>query len=215
MKCQQRLLYSREPACRKVEILSRTFIRFQIIFLAFRFFLLLYLLVPTYTTFIRAPFYQNFHSNISFDNPLLFIVNPLLFTVHWCPYYRSSYTCRQPATGYTALLSTALWVQPCPTTTFSSFSSVCRPTSSPFPFARRPTALLVLNPTSHQHNIHTSKQTSFCIHNFHGTFTALTNSSFFTHRHTASLWGYPTQSRSHPPCKPPHLHPQYSLHAHP
>ena len=25
--------------------------------------------------------------------------------------------------------------------------------------------------------------------------------------------GYPTQSRSHPPCKPPNLHPQYSLYA--
>ena len=31
------------------------------LFSAFRFFLLLYLLVPTYTTFIRAPSYQNFH----------------------------------------------------------------------------------------------------------------------------------------------------------
>ena len=64
-------------------------------------------------------------------------------------------------------------------------------------------------------NIHPSKQTPSCIHNFHCTFTELTNSSFFTHRPTASLWGYPSQFRSHPPCKPPHLHPQYSLHAHP
>ena len=63
-------------------------------------------------------------------------------------------------------------------------------------------------------NIHPSKQTPFCVHNFHCTFTELTNSSFFTHHHTASLWGNPTQSRSHPPCKPHHLHPQYSLHAH-
>ena len=118
------------------------------LFLTFRFFLLLYLLVPTYTTFIRAPSYQNFHYfSISFDNPrqpLLFIVHRLLLSL----------TYSQPATGCTALLSTALWVQPCPTTTFSSFSSVCRPTSPPFPFAR-PTALLVLNPTSHQHK-HTS-----------------------------------------------------------
>ena len=47
------------------------------------------------------------------------------------------------------------------------------------------------------------------------TLTALTNSSFFTHRYTASLWGHPTQPRCHLPLKPPHLHPQYPLHAHP
>ena len=58
-------------------------------------------------------------------------------------------------------------------------------------------------------NIHSSKQTPSCIHNFHCTFTELTNSSFFTHRHTAYLWGCPTQSRSHPPCNTPHLHPQH------
>ena len=39
-------------------------------------------------------------------------------------------------------------------------------------------------------NIYPSKQTPFCIHNFHCTFTSLANSSFFTHRHTATLWGY-------------------------
>ena len=117
-------------------------------FVAFRFFLLLYLFVPTYTTFIRAPSCQNFdYFSISFDNPLTTLCC-LSFTD---PYYRSSYTCSQLATGYTAYLLTALWVQPCPTTTFSSFSSICRPSSPPFPFARRPTALLVLNPTSHQH----------------------------------------------------------------
>ena len=71
------------------------------------------------------------------------------------PYHRSSYTCSQPATGYTAHLINCTSVQPCPTTTCSSFSSVCLPTSSLFQFARRPTALLVLNPTSHQHK-HTS-----------------------------------------------------------
>ena len=112
-------------------------------FLAFRFFLLLYLLVPTYTTFIGAPSYFS----ISFDNPLTTLCC-LSFTGS---YYRSSYTCSQPQTDYMALLSTALSVQPFLTTTFSSFSSVCRPTSPPFPFARRPTALLVLNPTSHQY----------------------------------------------------------------
>ena len=48
-------------------------------------------------------------------------------------------------------------------------------------------------------NIHPSKQTPSCIHNFHCTFTTLTNSSFITHRHTAYLWGYPTKSMStHP-----------------
>ena len=64
-------------------------------------------------------------------------------------------------------------------------------------------------------NIHPSKQTPSCIQYIHCMLTAFSNSSFFIHRHSASLWGYPTQSRSQPPCKPPHLHPQYSLHAHP
>ena len=64
-------------------------------------------------------------------------------------------------------------------------------------------------------NIHPSKQTPSCIHHVHCTFTAFSNSSFFIHCHPASLWGYPTQSRSHSPFKPPHLHPQYSFHAHP
>ena len=81
------------------------------LFFTFRFFLLLYLLVRTCTTFIRAPSCQNFHYfSISFDNPLTTLCC-LSFTG---PYYRSSYTCSQPATGYTALLLTALWVQPCP-----------------------------------------------------------------------------------------------------
>ena len=121
-------------------------------FLAFRFFLLLYMLVHTYTTFIRESSCQNFHYfNISFDNPLTTLCCLPFIASH----YRSSYTCSQRATGYTALLSTALWVQPCLTTNFSPFSSVCRPISSSFQFARRPTALLVLNPTSHQHK-HTS-----------------------------------------------------------
>ena len=71
------------------------------------------------------------------------------------PYHRSSNTCSQPATGYTAHLINCTSVQPCPTTTGSSFSSDCLPTSPLFQFARRPTALLVLNPTSHQHK-HTS-----------------------------------------------------------
>ena len=170
------------------------------------------MLVPTYTTFIRAHSYQNFHYfSISFQNPLITLCC-LSFTG---PHYRSSYTCSQPATGYTALLSTALWVHPCPTKTFSSFSSVCRPTSPHFPFARRPTALLVPTLPHINTNIHPSKQTPSSIHNFHCTFTALTNSSFFTHSHSASLWGYPTQSRSQPPCEPSYLHPQCSLHAHP
>ena len=123
------------------------------LFSAFRFFLLLYLLVPTYTTFICAPSSQNFHYfTISFDNYLTTLCC-LSFTG---PHYRSSYTCIQLATGCTALLSNALWCQPFPTTTFSSFSSVYRPTSPPFPFASRPTALLVLTPISpHQHK-HTS-----------------------------------------------------------
>ena len=71
------------------------------------------------------------------------------------PYHRSSYTCSQPATGYTARLIRCTSIQPCPTTTCSSLSSVCLPTSPLFQFARRPTSLLVLNPTSHQHK-HTS-----------------------------------------------------------
>ena len=122
------------------------------LFSAFRIFLLLYLLVPTYTTFIRAPSYQNFHYfNISFDNYL----TTLCCLSFSDPQYRSSFTCSQPAIGCTSLLLTALSVQSCSTTTFSSFSSVCRPTSPSFQFARRPSALLVLNPTSHQHK-HTS-----------------------------------------------------------
>ena len=71
------------------------------------------------------------------------------------PYHRSSYTCSQPATGCTAHLINCTSVQPCSSTTCSSFSSVCLPTSPLFQFARRPTALLVLNPTSQQHK-HTS-----------------------------------------------------------
>ena len=88
--------------------------------------------------------------------PLQLVVlfyNPLfIFTG---PYHRSSYTCSQPATGYMAHLINCTSVQPCPTTICSSFSSVCLPTSPLFQFARRSTALLVLNPTSHQHK-HTS-----------------------------------------------------------
>ena len=179
------------------------------LFLAFCFFLLLYLLVPTYTTFIRAPSYQNFHYfNISFYKHLT-ILCCLSFAG---PYYYSSYTCSQPVTGCTALLLTALWVQPCHTTTFSSFSSVCLLSSSSLvgPLPCSSSTLPHINT-----NIHPSKQTPSCIHNFHCMFRALNNSSYFTHRYTTSLWGYPTQSRSHPPCKPPHLHPQHSLHAHP
>ena len=56
-------------------------------------------------------------------------------------------------------------------------------------------------------NIHPSKQTSSCLYNFHSTLTARTYSSFFSHRYTPSLCGYPTQPRSHLPLKPPHLHP--------
>ena len=76
----KKLEKSRGPACRKVEILSSNILQFSNYFLAFRFFLLLYLLVPTYTIFICAPSCQNFHYfNISFDNPLLFIIHrPLL-----------------------------------------------------------------------------------------------------------------------------------------
>ena len=74
-------------------------------------------------------------------------------------YHRSSYTCSQPATGYTAHLINCTSVQPCPTTTCSSFSSVCLPTSPLFEFARRPTALLVLQPylTSTQTYIYLNK----------------------------------------------------------
>ena len=64
-------------------------------------------------------------------------------------------------------LPTARWVKPSLTITFSSFSSVCRPISPPFPFARPHAASLVLNPTSHHTNIHPSKQTPSCMHNFH------------------------------------------------
>ena len=62
------------------EILSSNILQFSNYFSAFRFFLLLYLFVPTYTTFIRAPSCQNFaYFSISFDNPLSFIVHrPLL-----------------------------------------------------------------------------------------------------------------------------------------
>ena len=63
------------------------------LFLTFCFFLLLYLIVRTYTTFICTPFYQNFHyCSISFDNPLTTLCC-LSFTG---PHYRSSYTCNQP-----------------------------------------------------------------------------------------------------------------------
>ena len=64
-------------------------------------------------------------------------------------------------------------------------------------------------------NIHSSKQTPSCIHNFHGTLTVLTNSSFFTHCYTAFLWEHPIQPRSHASRKPPHLYPQFPLYAHP
>ena len=64
-------------------------------------------------------------------------------------------------------------------------------------------------------SIHPSKQTPSCIHNFHRTLTVLTNSSFFTHHYTASLWGHSTQPRSYPPLKSLHLRPQYPLLAHP
>ena len=85
-------------------------------------------------------------------------------------------------------------------------------------FPVRSSAHLLARPqpylTSTQAYLHLNKLPP-AYQNFHCTFTALTNSSFFTQRHTASLRGYPTQSRSHPPCKPPRLHPQHSLHAHP
>ena len=71
----------------------------------------------------------------------------------------------------------------------------------------RSSAHCLARPHPYLTSTHPSKETPSCIHNLHCTFTALTNSSFNTHRHTASLWGYPTQFRSHPPCKPPHLHP--------
>ena len=77
---------SRGSACRKVEILSSNILQFSNYFLAFRFFLLLYLLVPTYTTFILEPSCQNFHYfNISFDNPWQpFVVyrSPALIIAH-------------------------------------------------------------------------------------------------------------------------------------
>ena len=98
----------------KSKFYSSTLIRFQTIF-NISLILFLYLLDPTYSTFIRTPSYQNFYLfSISFDNPLTTLCC-LSFTG---PYYSSSYTCSQPATGYTALLSTALWVKPCLTTTF-------------------------------------------------------------------------------------------------
>ena len=91
--------------------------------------------------------------NLSFSPALIIAHRPLLsFT---SPYHRSSYTCSQSATGYTAHLINCTSVQPCPTTTCSSFSSVCLPTSPLFQFARRPTAMIFLNSTSHQHK-HTS-----------------------------------------------------------
>ena len=91
--------------------------------------------------------------NLSFTPALIIAHRPL--SSFPGPYHRSSYTCSQPTTGYTAHLTNCTSVQPCPTTTCSSFSSLCLPTSPLFQFARRPTALLVLNPTSHQHK-HTS-----------------------------------------------------------
>ena len=140
------------------------------LFLAFRF-LLLYLLVPTYTTFIRAPSYQNLHyCKISFDNYLTTIVvyrSTALIIAHRTRVIN-------PATGCTALSSTSLWVQPCPPQP-SHHSPLyvdppLLPSSSlvgPQPFSS-PT-LPHINT-----NIHPSTQTATRIHNFHCTLTALT-----------------------------------------
>ena len=70
-------------ASRIVEILIYHSSVFKL-FLTFRFFLLLYLLVRTYATFIRAPSYQNFHYfSILFDNYLTTLCClPLLFIIH-------------------------------------------------------------------------------------------------------------------------------------
>ena len=120
---------------------------FSISLFAFRFFLLLYLLVPTYTTFIREPSYQNFHySNFHFTtlrSPFVVYRSPALIIAH-----RTHVVNPQLATWRSYQLHSGF--NHAPLTTFSSFF-VCRPTSPPFPFSRRPTALPVLNPTSHQH----------------------------------------------------------------
>ena len=153
--------------------------------------------------------YNCHYFSISFDNPLT-----TLCCLSFIGPYSSSYTCSQLATGYTALLSTALWVQPCPPQPSHHFPLSVDPPLLP---SRSLVGPLPCSSSTLPHintNIHPSKHTPSCIHNVYCTFTAPTNSSFFTHLHTASLWGYPTQSRAHPPCKPPHLHSQHSLHAH-
>ena len=73
--------------------------------------MLLYLLVCTYITFIRAPSYQNFHYfRVSFGNYLTTLsCLPLLFIIH-----RHSLSLivhvYSTATGFMALLSTTLWL---------------------------------------------------------------------------------------------------------
>ena len=84
--------FSREPGKKKSRNFNLALLFVFKLFLTFCFFLLLYLLVRTYTTIIRAPSYQNFHHfSISFDNPLTTLCC-LPFTG---PHYRSSYTCSQ------------------------------------------------------------------------------------------------------------------------
>ena len=190
----------------KSKFQSCILIRFQTIFSISLF--LLYLLVPTYTTFIRAHSYQNFHYfNISFDNYLTTICC-LSFTG---PHYRSSYTCSQPQLATRRSYQLHFWLNHgSPQPSHHSPLSIDPPLLS--------SSSLSCSSSTQPHintNIHPSNQTPSCIHNFHCTFTSPTNLSFFNNRHTASLWGYPTQPMSHPPFKPSHLHPQHSLHAHP
>ena len=127
---------------------------------------------------------NNFHYfSISFGNYLTTLCC-LPFTG---PHYRSSYTCSQPqlATQRSYQLYSGFNHFP-PQPSHHSPLSI---DPSLFPFSSRVGPLPCSSSTlPHIYtNIHPFKQTPSCINNFHCTFTELTNSSFFTHRHTASL----------------------------
>ena len=142
------------------------------IFLTFPFFLLLYLLVPTYTTFIRAPSYQNFHYfSISFENPrqpLVVYRSPALIITH-----RTRVVNPQLAARCSYQLHFGFNHAP-PKPSHHSHLSV----DPPLLPSRSLVGPLPCSFSTLPHintNIHPSKQTPSCIHNFYCTFTALTN----------------------------------------